>query len=91
MTRPDFPAFRQCNAYRGRRECVCPEEERALRAFAYGDANMAMTDRQREWCLKEIGAVEGYRQADHENDSDSNLARIVLEAWQDYCRDKGVL
>jgi hypothetical protein len=50
-----------------------------------------MTPSQRAWCLDEIGSVEGYKRADFEDYNDSDLARAVLHAWNDYCRDKGLL
>jgi hypothetical protein len=50
-----------------------------------------MTPEQREWCLEEIGSVEGYDRAEHVEDSDSDLASTVLCAWTDYCRDKGMI
>jgi hypothetical protein len=46
---------------------------------------------QREWCLSEIDAVEGYSRWDYETASDSDVARATLGAWTDYCRDKGLL
>jgi hypothetical protein len=50
-----------------------------------------MTPEQREWCLNEIGQIEGYERDEHIPDSDADLARTVLHAWTDYCRDKGLL
>jgi hypothetical protein len=50
-----------------------------------------MTDEQREWCLDEIGGIEGYDRDEHVQDSDVTLAWTVLHAWVDYCRDKGML
>lgn len=72
-------------------ECICGQDERALRGYMRGDHKEPMTPDQREWCLNEIGQVEGYDRADYEGSSDADLATGVLFAWQDYCRDKGLL
>ena len=46
--------------------CICPPKERALRAWERGDDSMPpMTERQRAYCLHEIGRVEGYRREDY--------------------------
>lgn len=71
--------------------CICGLEERALRAFKGGCAPNPMTPKQREWCLDEIGSVEGYERSDFEDATDANLATNVIGAWVDYCRDKGLL
>jgi hypothetical protein len=76
------PGYKDC--------CVCSPAERALRAYAYGPAPFPMTDAQREACLAEIGAVEGYERADYVGDTDQQLAHGVLSAWTDYCRDLGL-
>lgn len=72
-------------------ECICPLCERALRAWSNGSLKIGMTPDQREFCLSEIDSVEGYRREDYESYSESDLARGVLDAWRDYCRDKGML
>ena len=73
-------------------ECTCPEQERALRAYVSRfPAPPLMNGKQRDWCLSEIGSVEGWRREDHVADTDQVLARAVLDAWTDYCRDKGLL
>lgn len=69
--------------------CVCPATERALRHVARAGA--PMTAEQREWCLMEIDGVEGYRRDDYVNESDPDVAHGVLNAWTDYCRDKGLI
>ena len=71
--------------------CACPTEERALRAWKDSKPMPPMTSEQRDWCLNEIGQIEGYRREDHEQEADPDLARVVLNAWTDYCRDKGLL
>ena len=71
--------------------CMCPQNEWALRCYIHGESIRPMTVPEREWCLDEIGQVEGYERAEHENDSDADLANTVLRAWVDYCRDKGLL
>ncbi len=70
--------------------CVCGSEERALRAIAAG-RGPDLTDEQREWCLSEIGSIEGYRRDEHEGDNSVVLANVTIRAWADYCRDKGLL
>ena len=69
--------------------CVCERAERALHMFRHGDEKM--TPEQREECLEQIGAVEGYERSDYEKAPDAELAHMVLCAWTDYCRDKGLL
>lgn len=72
--------------------CACGPEERVLRAYADSTLTLPpMTDEQREWCLDEIGGIEGYDRDEHVQDSDVTLAWTVLHAWVDYCRDKGML
>lgn len=72
-------------------DCMCGRDERALRAYVDGKIVVPMTDSQRAFCLNEIGTVEGYDAKEHRGDSDVELARTVLSAWTDYCRDKGLL
>lgn len=50
-----------------------------------------MSEKQREWCLEEIDSVEGFRRADYAEAPDADLARGVLDAWLEYCRDKGMV
>jgi hypothetical protein len=69
--------------------CVCTAAERACRAIARGDYEL--TEPAREWCLSEIAKVEGYDREDYAGDADRHVARGVLDAWTDYCRDKGLL
>lgn len=71
--------------------CVCPPMERALRGWMRGEAIPPMSPVQRHVCLDEIASVEGLTRADHENDSDADLARATIDAWVDYSRDKGML
>lgn len=72
--------------------CACGEQERPLRAWAYGNGPMPpMTLLHREYCLTEIAKVEGFSWKEHENDADADLARTTLNAWTDFCRDKGLL
>ncbi|MDR6397966.1 hypothetical protein ACTOWA_00320 [Herbaspirillum seropedicae] len=79
--------------YEGRIEsCVCgvDSDERALRAYNQGIDLPPMTATQREFCLKEISAVEGYDRADYTDATDGQLANGVLCAWMDSARDKGM-
>ena len=72
--------------------CSCMREERMLHAYSGGYGNLPpMTAEERNWCLDEIESVEGYRRQDYEASSDAGLARGVLCAWTDFCRDKGQL
>ncbi len=72
--------------------CACGGRERVLRAYIVKLPGLPpMTAEQREWCLSEIDSVEGWRRTDHLADTDADLARCVLAAWTDYCRDKGLL
>jgi hypothetical protein len=75
--------------YRRPYECVCPRAEAGIRWVAEGRSEF--TEEQREWCLDEIGQVEGYERGDYEGDSDDEIAKETLHAWTDYCRDKGLL
>ena len=71
--------------------CICPRNEWALRCYVHGEVIRPMTIAEREWCLGEIGRVEGYERNDHTQDLDADLARTVIDAWVTYCRDKGLL
>jgi hypothetical protein len=73
----------------GDSSCVCGASERVLRAIHRGQVKL--TDDQREWCLSEIAAVEGYTRAEYAMADDATIAHGVMCAWTDYCRDKGLL
>ncbi|RTL07728.1 hypothetical protein EKK58_00880 [Candidatus Dependentiae bacterium] len=62
-----------------------------LFAFANERTGRPMTIHEREWCLQEIASVEGYNRADYELSDNKGLARGVLSAWVDFCRDKGLM
>ena len=85
-----WPAVAWC-CHKAEAECECPPAERALRAYAAGECSVPMTPEQRKACLEEIAQVEGYRPEDHAGDADGDLARAVLSAWVDYCRDQGLI
>jgi hypothetical protein len=69
--------------------CSCMKEERILHAYSGGYGNLPpMTAEERAWCLDEIESVEGYMRQDYEASSDAGLARGVLCAWTNFCRDK---
>lgn len=70
--------------------CVCPDTERALR-HAMETPHPFFSAEQRDWCLSEICKVEGYCRENYETAPDPQLARGVINAWTDYCRDKGLL
>lgn len=70
----------------------CIGEEAALRHFTYKlEGFPAMTQEQRDWCLAEISAVEGWDSRYHVDEDDASLAGSVLHAWADYARDKGLM
>lgn len=71
--------------------CQCSPSERALRAWKAHHDLPDMTAEQREFCLQEIDRIEGYRRKDYEAEDDADLANTTLNAWTDYCRDKGLL
>ena len=81
---PDLPCA--CDYGDG---CICLPMERALRHATKG--SVALTSEQRETCLAEIAKVEGWDRADHQGQSDRDLARSTLGAWADYCRDRSLL
>ena len=72
-------------------ECCCGVTERVLCAYIAGACAVAMTTKQRDWCLNQIGQVEGRVMSEYAFDTDVELARAVLDAWADYARDKGIL
>jgi hypothetical protein len=74
------------------KDCICPPTERFIRAYSHDENGElpALTPEQRAWMLDQIGRVEGYTRAEHENDSDKWLAVAVLSAWRDFARDKGI-
>lgn len=90
---PEFPPAPCCRPHGNEADfwCGCPPAERALRAWKDGRVMPPMTPEQREWCLREIAAVEGYDRRRHEAEPDAELARTVLYAWADYCHDQGLL
>lgn len=72
-------------------ECCCGTTERVLRAYTEKMLLPAMTTDQRNWCLNQIGQVEGRSMSEYAFDTDVELASAVLDAWTDYARDKGLL
>ena len=80
-----------CPCYGNPALCLCLPVERVLRAYMAQAPMPALTPEQREACLEEIALVEGYDRHDYEESDDQELARGVLSAWVDYCRDKGLL
>jgi len=88
---PNCPSSLNCYCYSDRCEpCVCGITEKALRGWS-ADLLPPMTKEQREWCLQEIDSVEGYERKTWETVGDGLLANGVLNAWRDYCRDKGMI
>lgn len=76
-----------CACANGRGEAA--GAEKVLRFVMSVDGNL--TPEQREFCLREIDKVEGHSRVDHEADSAPELAHATIDAWIDYCRDKGLL
>lgn len=70
--------------------CACGREERILRHVSEGKHYPAFTPEEREWCTQQIASVEGYSEQDATG-TDAQVARTVLSAWTDYCRDKGLM
>ena len=92
QARTDWPDVACCSPDLAMDDCcACAPMERALRGWIGGRAAAPMTADQREACLVEIEAVEGHERKDYDGADDAMLARGVLGAWTDYCRDKGLM
>lgn len=87
---PNLPAVSVCVCRADESACDCGKTERALRAWMHGKLTVPMTQEQRTWCLEEIDSVEGYSARDYLGVKDALLASGVIDAWLDYCRDKGL-
>lgn len=85
---PNWP-YVECCSSEDVGECACGKAERYLRYLL--NSGKPLTDEQRAWCLSEIERVEGYDRADYEAEPSHVVARGVLNAWTDYCRDKGLM
>lgn len=75
--------------------CICGDVERCLRGWAAAYPMPPMTPNQRTWCVEEIRRAGDSTQQPgpvelHLADDDT-LAKAVLTAWQDYCRDNGLI
>lgn len=80
------------NCCMGNDPCICGHAERVLRGYiAHNPSLSPMTTVQRDWCLDEIGSVEGHERHDYVEYADDDLASATLSAWVDYCRDKGLM
>lgn len=72
--------------------CLCAQAGGAERVLRYVmEVDGRLSPGQREWCLSEIDGIEGFKRADYEKSSDADVARTTIDAWLDYCRDKGML
>jgi hypothetical protein len=71
--------------------CMCEPSEKALRWFSTKPSADLMTAEQRAWCRAQLASVEGHRADECNGSDDATLARSVIFAWRDYCRDKGML
>lgn len=97
---PNCPMVAYCHCYpeeeqqanaRNETHCVCGESEKALRGWMSGRLITPMTPEQREWCYGEIDSVEAHDRQDYVTGTDAELARGVLNAWLEYCQDKGLV
>lgn len=72
--------------------CLCAQAGGAEKVLRYVmSVEGKLSPAQREWCLSEIDGVEGFKRADYDGASDADVARGTIDAWLDYCRDKGIL
>lgn len=76
--------------------CVCGPDERLLRNWqARVPFVPPMTGDQRAWCVQQIRDCGDSTIQPDDVDlavaSDEDLASLTLHAWQDYCRDKGLI
>lgn len=90
---PNLPAVAGCPCFPEMEQdgCVCGKTERVLRAWMCGKITQPMTPEQREYCYAELDSVEGHHRPISHMPTDVELAREVLAAWQDYCRDQGLI
>jgi hypothetical protein len=96
MEMPGLPKVSICHCRRSglmplRGPCGCPPTEALLRGYMWGAPLPTMTADQREWCFAQIDRVEGYCRGDYKDADDGRLANGVLDAWTDFCQDKGLL
>ena len=83
-----------CPCYQDPTWCVCTATERVLRLYASTTPHTLppLTEDQRAACVAEIVQFsEGARRENHAGDTDQVLCKSVLFAYQEYCRDKGLL
>lgn len=75
-----------CACFEGEHDCICSDNERAMRHYAYIGVDKPMTEEQREWCVEEAdSAGEGYFSLEELNAlDDQGLAHAVLQAWSMY-------
>jgi|GEM_PF-3202727 hypothetical protein len=86
---PIFNVDLPCACYDDPVECICTQNEKAIRHYASGTYTEPMTVEQREWCVREADwAGEGYYSEDElRSYSDKDLASAVLNAWNMYVQD----
>lgn len=72
-------------------DCCCGVTERVLRGYISDKDLPPMTTYQRNWCLNQIGQVEGRKSSEYAFNTDAELAREVLNAWADAARDSGAM
>jgi len=80
--------------------CVCSDCERALPHYHRRQKGKRldlppMPSAQRAWCLSEVRSVEGMgaeaQELEREGTEDRWFACYVIDAWVEYCRDKGLI
>lgn len=73
----------ECQCYDGC-WCACGDNERVLRAFAYGNYHGPMSFEQREWCYEQANIDAYATRPKCEVMYDDELARTVLDSWHSY-------
>lgn len=66
--------------------CICSDEERALRGWFSGAVRTPMSAAHRAYCLAQLKAAEGFSARDFDSCSDADLAGAVLSSWLDFAR-----
>ncbi len=91
---PNYPTSNDCHCFSDKEmaaNCACGESEKALRGWISGRIKEPMTPEQREWCYTEIENIEAHDRENYLKGTDAEVARGVLDAWMDFCQDKGLM
>lgn len=80
----------QCICFPDAQSCKCQPDERVLHNYSAGTITDPMTAQQRSWCYEQIHRFSeiGYDDEELQSRADQDLARMVLESWVDYVRNK---